>query len=182
MVDTLIKVTFEASPFGVFGVNGLTLNGTTYGLINTITSQASEMTIVQSRAFRVDPTTRELQMSFNGGQFLPIAGGQEETEDALEAPGIADLQFVFNLQNADGTISKVGLCDGSSCNDAGKNIFTDFHQNQVIGREHDIRSIEVFLVVKSKSKPNKLSGGLHDEEIPEIADVLEGKKEPFFKD
>ena len=166
-------------------VNGLTLNGLTYGLINTITSQASEMTIVQSKAFRVDPVNRELQMSFNGDDFEPIAGGQKETEDGLEAPGIADLQFVFNLQNADGSLSKVGHCDGTTCNDTGKNIFSDFNQNQILGREHDIRSIEIFLVIKSKSKPAKLRGGLHDQDIPEIADVLErdsGSNQSTFKE
>jgi hypothetical protein len=103
----------------------------------------------------------------------------------LESPGIADLQFVFNLQNPDGTISKIGLCDGSTCNDAGKNIFSDFNQNQVDGREHDIRSIEIFLVIKSKIKPYKLSGGSYDEVIPEIADVLErdsGLNQSVFKE
>lgn len=166
-------------------INGLTLNGTTYGLINSITSQASEMSIVQSKAFRVDPVNRELQMSLNGAAFAPIAGGQVETDGGLEAPGIADLQFVFNLQNADGSLSKVGVCEGTTCNDTSKNIFTDFNQIPISGREHDIRSIEVFLVIKSKSKPGKLSGGFHKEEIPEIADVLErdtDTKQSTFKE
>ncbi len=143
------------------------------------------MSIVQSKAFRVDPVNRELQMSLNSGQFVPIAGGQEETVEGLESPGIADLQFVFNLQNPDGTIIKVGHCDGTTCNDAGKNIFSDFNQNQVDGREHDIRHIEIFLVIKSKIKPHKLTGGFYDEVIPEIADVLErdsGSNQSAFKE
>jgi hypothetical protein len=63
-------------------INGLNLNGVTYGLINTITSQASEMSIVQSKAFRVDHVNRELQMSF----LYPLPEGRKQQLKAWNLP------------------------------------------------------------------------------------------------
>ena len=145
----------------------------TYGFINNFSALASELTLAQSKMFRVDPRKRELQMSVNGGAFIPIAGGQLETPDGLETPGIVDLQFVFNLRNPDGSFTKVGHCEGSSCNDTAKNIYNDFTQNAVLGLQHNIRSVEIYLVVKSKTKPRNLRGGMYEQTIPEIGDVLE---------
>ena len=139
--------------------------------LTTFTTAASEMTIVNSKTFRVDPVDRELQLSINGGNFQPIAGGQENTLQGLESVGIADLQFVFNLQNPDGSISKVGYCEGTNCNDTNSNIFSDFNEISVQGREQDIRSVEIFLVLKSKTKPQSLSGNQFTQTIPDIADV-----------
>ena len=167
-------------------IQGVVEDGITYGFIQSISSQASELSIVKSKAFRIDPKERGLQMSEDGGSFETIVGGQEETPEGLESPGVVDLQFVFNLQDADGEISKVGKCIGSTCNNTSDRVFDDFEEsfdidlsdplNPVtccVGRENDIRSVEIYLVLKSKTKPRKLTGGLFKQTIPEIADVAE---------
>jgi len=167
-------------------INGVVEDGITYGFIQSIASQASEISIVKTKSFRIDPNERGLQMSEDGGSFETIVGGQEDTPEGLESPGVVDLQFVFNLQDADGEISKVGKCIGSTCNNTTDRVFDDFEEdfnidvtdplNPVtccVGRENDIRSVEIYLVLKSKTKPRKLSGGLFSQTIPEIADVAE---------
>ncbi len=179
--DDIVKTNFPVS-FGSIGefITGKTsANGNTYGFVNSISSQYSEMSIVQSKAFRVNPVQRELEMSTNGGPFQPIAGGSTaETPEQLDAPGIVDLQFVFNLQNQDGTITKVGFCDTSTCPcdttpSPPPAIQSDFSCGAVAGRQSDIRSVEIYLVVKSKIKPRKMSGGAFEQEIPQLGDVLE---------
>ena len=74
----------------------------TNAFVPGISSQVSEMTIVQSKAFRVNTVNRQLEMSQNGGPFQPIAGG-------TDAPGIVDLQLVLNLQTRNGGITKGDL-------------------------------------------------------------------------
>ena len=167
-------------------ISGKTLNGITYGFIQSISSQASELSIVKTRTFRLDPTKRALEMSEDGEPFEPIVGGEENTPEGLESPGVVDLQFVFSLQDADGEVSKVGRCIGTTCNNTGQRVFDDFEESFIIdatdptnpitccvGRENDIRSVEIYLVLKSKTKPRKLSGGLFSQTIPAIADVAE---------
>lgn len=180
--DDIIKTNFPVT-YGSIGefINGkLSTNGSTYGFVNTISSQPSEMTIVQSKAFRVNPVKRQLEMSSNGGNFQPIAGGSTaDTPEQLDSPGITDLQFVFNLQNQDGTITKVGVCEeGCECNTFSNppNYYEeqrDFSCGAVDGRENDIRSVEIYLVVKSKIKPRSMSGGTFEHAIPQIGDVPE---------
>jgi hypothetical protein len=179
--DDIKKTNFPVT-FGSIGefITGQTAtNGTTYGFVNSISSQSSEMSIVQSRAFRVNPLQRELEMSENGGPFQPIAGGSTAaTPEQLDAPGVTDLQFVFNLQNQDGTITKVGFCDSATCPcDTSPSPppanQSDFSCGAVSGRESDIRSVEIYLVVKSKIKPDKMSGGAFRQNIPQIGDVLQ---------
>ncbi|MEE9213203.1 MAG: type II secretion system protein, partial [Thermodesulfobacteriota bacterium] len=97
--------------------------------INKISTQVNEMTIVDAKTFAVDTEDRELIMlsDFSGG-YQPISGG-------INAPGIVDLQFVFNLQDDDGNITKVGVppVNGN---------FADFNSDPLItGREHQIRSV-----------------------------------------
>jgi prepilin-type N-terminal cleavage/methylation domain-containing protein len=136
--------------------------------------QASEVTIAEAKAFRVDPTNRELEMSqtldANGDpdQFQPIVGG-------ADAPAIVDLQFVFNIQGSDGVITKVGVPS-----DAAHRKFANFDEleaqnNPSLGGPNDIRSVEVYLVVRSQTRPRKLSGGFFKQNIPAIGDVLEKK-------
>jgi len=80
---------------------------TLYGLIHSITLLPSEMSIVKSKTFRLDPNKRELQLSEDGLDFEAIAGGEIGTPGALETPGIIDMQFVFHLQDPVSTASKV---------------------------------------------------------------------------
>jgi hypothetical protein len=130
------------------------------------------MTIVQSKAFRVDTANRQLEMSQNGGPFQPIAGG-------TDAPGIVDLQLVFNLQSRNGGITKVGVpSDPANCR------FTDFGElkdstdplnaaDNCYSSEKDVRTVEIYLIVRSKAKPQLIRGGtLPVETIPAIGDVL----------
>jgi hypothetical protein len=136
--------------------------------------QASEVTIAEAKTFRVDPVNRELEMSqtldANGDpdQFQPIVGG-------ADAPAIVDLQFVFNIQGADGVITKVGVPF-----DAAHRQFANFDElaaqnDPSFGGLNDIRSVEVYLVVRSQTRPRKLSGGFFKQNIPAVGDVL-GKK------
>lgn len=142
-------------------INGVNVNGLNYGIIPTFSSQPSEMTIVEAKTLRVDLADNELLVQQNGGQALPIAGG-------FNAPGIVDLQLVFNLQDADGGITKVGVPLAAN---NGK--YPDFTAAALNGREQDIRSVEIYLVVKSKIKPQKMQGGQYTQTIPAIADVLQ---------
>jgi hypothetical protein len=119
------------------------------------------MTIVTSKTLRVDLADNELLLQQNGGQAQPIAGG-------TNAPGIVDFQLVFNLQDADGGITKVGVPPAAN---NGK--YPDFTAAALNGREQDIRSVEIYIVVKSKIKPQKMQGGQYTQTIPAIADVLQ---------
>jgi len=142
-------------------INGVTVNGLNYGIIPTFSSQPSEMTIVDAKTLRVDLADNELLLQRNNGQALPIAGG-------LNAPGIVDFQLVFNLQDADGDITKVGVPLA-----ANNGRYPDFTNTALNGREQEIRSVEIYIVVKSKIKPQKMQGGEYTQTIPTIADVLQ---------
>ena len=162
-------------------ISGVVEDGITYGFIQSISSQASELSIVKTKAFRIDPVKRSLQLSEDGGNFETIFGGEENTPEGLEAPGVVDLQFVFNVQDSDGELTKIGKCIGSTCNDIPERVFDDFTGNTTVsgpitccmGRENDIRSVEIYLVLKSKTKPRSLSGGMFSQDIPAIANVGE---------
>ncbi len=162
------------------------------GLIHSITLQPSEISIVKTKTLRLNPQNREIQLSEDGQDFETIAGGQTGSPGSLETPGIVDLQFVFHLQDPDGRISRVGICNDGTCNDINQRIFDDFSEDIVViddyygasgedsddlrccaGREQDIRAVEIFIVVKSKSKPSTLSGQFFRENIIPIADVAE---------
>ncbi len=165
-VDSLEDIKVHNMPVSTFSgfsdfVSGTAVNGVNYGILPTFASLPSEMTIVASKTLRVDLTDNELLLQQNGGQVMPIAGG-------LNAPGIVDLQLVFNLQDADGRITKVGV--PLAAND-GK--YPDFTATALNGREQDIRSVEIYIVVKSKIKPQKMQGGQYTQTLPAIGDVLE---------
>lgn len=142
--------------------------------IPRISSLASEISIVEGKTFRVNGRELEVSQAFddNGNpiQFQPIAGG-------LDAPGVVDVQLVFNLQNPDGGITKVGVPL-----DANKRMFPDFESLKANGddptepafaREHDIRSVEIYVVVRSKTRPRKIQGGFFSQAIPALGDVAE---------
>ena len=125
-----------------------------------IASQASEISIVDSKTFRVNERELEISQALNANGdptlFQPIAGG-------LDAPGVVDVQLVFNLQNPDGGITKVGVPL-----DATKRMFPDFESlktnvddptDPAFATEHDIRSVEIYVVVRSKTRPIKIYGG-----------------------
>ena len=126
-----------------------------------ISKLASEMTIVQAKTFAVR-SDKALVIQGNGaGNFEAIAGG-EIAGDQIGA-GIVDLQFVFNLQDADGGITRVGMAD-----DEDERQFTDFtivssdtslsFNGDMRGREKDTRTVEIYLVVRSRLKPQLMSG------------------------
>ncbi|MDA2918973.1 PilW family protein [Desulfobacterota bacterium AH_259_B03_O07] len=133
---------------------------------------ASELTIADSKTFRIDINQRELEMSqsfdANGEptNFQPIAGG-------FDAPGIVDMQIVFNLQAPDGVITKVGVPS-----DTANRMFADFDEleaaaNPALGSIQDIRSVEIYILVRSNTRPRKIFGGFFKQEIPNIGDVAQ---------
>lgn len=166
VIDSLDDIKANNFPVSSFAgisdfVNGVLVNGVSYGFFPTFASQTSEITIVDAKTLRVDLATDELLLEQNGGQPQPIAGGPN-------APGIVDIQLVFNLQDPDGGITKVGVPLA-----AASNMYPDFSNAALNGREQDLRSVEIYLVVKSKMKPKKLQGGEHVQTLPAIGDVLE---------
>jgi len=113
----------------------------------------SEMTIVESKTFAIDTDDRELLMELDeSNRFDPIAGG-------VDTAGIVDLQLVFNLQDPDGGVTKVGLAlDDSNRHYPDFNVVGSAPVGNLNGREKDIRAIEIYLVVSSRLKPQLLSG------------------------
>lgn len=165
-VDSIDDIIVHNLPVASFSsvaefVNGVTVNGLDYGLIPTISNKVSEMTIVDSKTIRIDPVNKSLLISRNGGDEQPIVGGPN-------SPGIVDLQLVFNLQDSSGRLSKVGVPLS-----AADGLYPDFSATALNGREQDIRSVEIYIVVKSKMKPKKMTGGEFTQSIPAIGDVLE---------
>jgi hypothetical protein len=140
--------------------------------------QASEITIADVKSFRVDLTDRELEMSQtlddmgDPDQFQPIVGGPD-------APGIVDLQFIFNIQGTDGVITKVGVPSAianrkfANFDELEAAIAADPVNNGRYGGVNDIRSVEVYLVVRSQTRPRKISGGFFGQNIPAIGDVFQ---------
>ncbi len=126
-----------------------------------ISKLASEMTIVQAKTFAVRDDKALVIQENGAGNFEAIAGG-EIAGDQIGA-GIVDLQFVFNLQDADGGITRVGMSD-----DEDERQFADFtivssdtslsFNGDMRGREKDTRTVEIYLVVRSRLKPQLMSG------------------------
>ncbi len=173
-----INATFDSY---ISGIEGPVEIGQNFGFIPSIAKTPLEFNIIQSKYFRIDTLTRGMEMAQNLGNYTIIAGGNDgdNAGNTLETPGIVDLQFVFNLQNPDGSTSRVGKCNFSEdpaevvCNDETAGVFSDFNQVETKGREQDIRSVDINLVLKSKIKPQKQAGGFYEQRIPPIADVGE---------
>jgi len=165
-IDVLSDIKAHNFPVSSYGslsefISGTALGNGTYGFIPTFAIQPAEMTIVNSKTFTVNSATRELEISLNGDAPVAIAGG-------LNAPGIVDLQLVFNLQDENGEITKVGVPILAL-----QNHYPDFGDISLDGREQDIRSVEIHLVVRSKLKPQKIQSGQYKQKLPTIGDVSE---------
>ena len=128
-----------------------------------ISALSSEMTIVQAKTFAVR-SDKALVVQQNGaGSFQAIAGGEIDGDQI--GAGIVDLQFVFNLQDSDGGITRVGMPfdDAQTVRQ-----FADFttvssdmslsYNGDMRGREKDTKTVEIYLVVRSRLKPQLMSG------------------------
>jgi len=132
--------------------------------VPSITMQVSEMSIVSAVTFSVDEQTGELQIDDDlDGTPTAYAGGGEAAQ-------IVDLQFVFNLSDPDGGITKVGVPT-----DPSRRMYSSFSAStDVAGRESDIRSVEIYIVLRSRMKA-VLTGGkrLEGVVVPQVGDRLE---------
>jgi prepilin-type N-terminal cleavage/methylation domain-containing protein len=165
-VADLSKVKAHNFPVTTFSglstfINGVTVGSGIYGFLPTFASQPAEITVVNTKSFRINSNTRELEIAQDGGAFVPIAGG-------VNSAGIVDMQFVFNLQDGNGAVTKVGVPL-----EANDNKFPDFTDSTLTGREQDIRSVEIYIVVRSRIKPIKQSGGQYKAVIPALGDAAE---------
>jgi len=145
--------------------------------IPRISSLSSEMTIVKYRRFSVDTANMELLMATDPStpvSSFPIAGG-------ANSPGIVDMQFVFNLQDTDGGTTKVGVPNVSSTPQIEFADFTDptladssaQGSGLNISRIKDTKTVQIYLVVRSRLKPKLMSGSfVPSKDLPEIGDRL----------
>jgi len=145
--------------------------------IPRISSLSSEMTIVKYRRFSVDTANMELLMATDPStpvSSFPIAGG-------VNSPGIVDMQFVFNLQNTDGSTTKVGVPNVSSTPQIEFADFTDptladssaQGSGLDISRIKDTKTVQIYLVVRSRLKPKLMSGSFApSKDLPVIGDRL----------
>ena len=79
-VSDLSKVKAHNFPITIFSglstfINGVTVGSSIYGFLPTFASQPAEMTVVNTKSFRINSATRELEISQDGGAFVSIAGG-----------------------------------------------------------------------------------------------------------
>jgi len=171
-VDKIIEQNFQDSDFADMTTF---INSFFLPVINTY---SNEMTIDQSHTFTIDTTDRQLLLRQNeAGNFQPIAGPLDANNP--DASGIVDLQFVFNLQRADGGMTKVGVpLDAANCR------FPNFDEleNEIEGDpntmcrsgEKDIRTVEIYLLVRSRVRPTLVQGKFTPlQSVPAIGDVLE---------
>ncbi len=145
-----------------------------------INSYSNEMTIDQSHTFAINPNDRQLLLYQNEKipvAFQPISGPFDAINP--DASGIVDLQFVFNLQRRDGGMTKVGVplnagdCRFPSFDDLENEIGADLNHPCRSG-EKDIRSVEIYLLVRSRVRPTLVQGQFTQEQtVPAIGDVLE---------
>ena len=170
-VDAIIEQNFPVDNFSSMAdfINGVTINDVKYGFLPSIATLSNEMTIVQSHTFAIDPNDRQLLLRQNeAGNVQPISGPLDANNP--DASGISDLQFVFNLQDTDGGITKVGVPL-----DAANRRFPNFDSDpSLLGREKDIRSVEIYLLVRSRVRPTLVQGQFTPlQSVPAIGDVLE---------
>jgi len=168
----LIEQNFQTTDFSDPGLTDFFTNF----FLPRISSLSSEMTVIESSLFTIDQDKKSLLLrSAVGGNFISIAGGENENDDQI-GPGIVDLQFVFNLQDSDGGTTKVGVAD-----DASLRHFKDFtvvNSLDGFGREKDVRVVEIYLVVRSRLKPQLISGGrIPTKQLSQIGDV---KKKVYY--
>ncbi len=150
----------------------------------SIATLSNEMTIVKSTAFSVDPNSncvvssktsdtnsKSLEIVQNGvGGAQPIAGG-------CNAPGIVDLQFVFNLMDSDGGTTKVGVPESTANRKYPS--FDPVKYPSLLGRQKDIISVEIYLLVRSRVKAPLIQGGnIPVQTIPAVGDALQRTTSP----
>jgi prepilin-type N-terminal cleavage/methylation domain-containing protein len=152
-------------------------------LLPKISALSSEMTIVQAKTFTIRDD-KALVMQENGaGNFQAIAGGELDDDeiagnDVQIGAGIVDLQFVFNLQDSDGGITRVGMPFND---DEAVRQFADFttvssmslpYNGDMRGREKDTKTVEIYLVVRSRLKPQLISGNtIPSQNLAALGDV-----------
>ncbi len=152
-------------------------------LLPKISALSSEMTIVQAKTFTIRDD-KALVMQGNGaGNFQAIAGGELDDDeiagnDVQIGAGIVDLQFVFNLQDSDGGITRVGMPFND---DEAVRQFADFttvssmslpYNGDMRGREKDTKTVEIYLVVRSRLKPQLISGNtIPSQNLAALGDV-----------
>ena len=169
-VDAILEQNFQEDDFA--DMNTFINNF----FLPSIATLSNEMTIVQAQTFTIDPADRQLLLRQNeAGNFQPISGPLDANNP--DASGIVDLQFVFNLQRADGGMTKVGVpLDAANCR------FPNFHklENEIEGNpmcrssEKDIRTVEIYLLVRSRVRPTLVQGKFTPlQSVPAIGDVLE---------
>jgi len=126
------------------------------------------MTIVKYSQFSVDQTTRSLLFTADPTVAASIIAGGENS------PGIVDLQFDFNLQNLDGTTTKVGVpTDANAFNDFTDPSLVESGSGPNISRIKDTTTVQIYLVVRSRLKPQLMSGKPPpSKNLPEIGDRL----------
>jgi len=171
-VNQIIEQNFQDSDFADMTTF---INNFFLPVINTY---SNEMTIDQSHTFTIDPNDRQLLLRQNeAGSFQPISGPLDVNNP--DASGIVDLQFVFNLQRADGGMTKVGVpLDAANCrfpnfdeleNEIGVDLIHPCRSG-----EKDIRTVEIYLLVRSRVRPTLVQGQFTPlQSVPAIGDVLE---------
>ncbi len=149
-----------------------------------ISALSSEMTIVRARTFAIRDDNALVMDETVVGSFQAIAGGEVDYEvtagdgDQIGA-GIVDLQFVFNLQDSDGGITRVGM---PFDDDEAVRQFADFttvssdmslsYNGDMRGREKDTKTVEIYLVVRSRLKPQLISGNrIPSQDLAAMGDV-----------
>lgn len=161
--DAIMEQNFQSSNFT--DINTFLANF----FIPRIASLASEMTIVKYSQFSVNQADRSLLFTADPS-IAPsmIAGGEN-------SPGIVDLQFVFNLQNPDGTTSKVGVpTDTNAFNDFTDTSLVESGSGPDLSRVKDTTTVQIYLVVRSRLKPQLMSGRAAPvKNLPQIGDRLE---------
>lgn len=171
-VDAILEQNFQEDDFA--DMNTFINNF----FLPSIATLSNEMTIVQAQTFTIDPADRQLLLRQNeAGSFQPISGPLDVNNP--DASGIVDLQFVFNLQRADGGMTKVGVpLDAANCR------FPNFDEleNEIVANptsmcrsgEKDIRTVEIYLLVRSRVRPTLVQGKFTPlQSVPAIGDVLE---------
>jgi len=171
-VNQIIEQNFQDSDFADMTTF---INNFFLPVINTY---SNEMTIDQSHTFTIDPNDRQLLLRQNeAGNFQPISGPLDVNNP--DASGIVDLQFVFNLQRRDGGMTKVGVpLDAANCrfpnfdeleNEIGVDLIHPCRSG-----EKDIRTVEIYLLVRSRVRPTLVQGQFTPlQSVPAIGDVLE---------
>lgn len=178
-VNSILSQNFQIADFTDFSVFANNF------FIPRIAGVPSEMSIVKSRTFAIR-NDNALVMSENGSPtFQAIAGGELDDDttvgdDVQVGAGIVDLQFVFNLQDADGGITRVGMQPFDD--DEAIRQFADFtsissdtslsYNGDMRGRQMDTRTVEIYLVVRSRLKPQLISGNrIPSQTIEALGDV-----------